>query len=82
MHVTPPGGGYFLWVALAPGFDALLLHQRALEEGISIAPGPVFSARRTFSHCVRLNHGQLPGARLEEAMKTLGRLIRLQAPYG
>lgn len=81
IRVSQPGGGYFLWVEFEPGFDALLLHQRALEHGISVAPGPVFSGRRRFAHCLRLNYGHPPDVRLDAAMKMLGRLIRLQAPY-
>ena len=72
-------GGYFLWVELA-GVDALGLHRRALEEGISIAPGPIFSAQREFHHCIRLNYGHAWDARAEAAMATLGRLIVGWAP--
>jgi DNA-binding transcriptional MocR family regulator len=81
IRVSQPGGGYFLWVEFEPGFDALLLHQRALEHGISVAPGPVFSARRKFGHCLRLNFGHPSDARFEASMQTLGRLMRLQPPY-
>lgn len=81
IRVSQPGGGYFLWVEFEPGFDALLLHQRALEHGISVAPGPIFSARRKFGHCLRLNYGHPVDARFEASMQTLGSLIKLQPPY-
>src|SRR5438067_2280474 len=45
-RVTRPRGGYFLWVELPKSVDALRLHRGALEEGISVAPGPMFSAKR------------------------------------
>ncbi|APW36873.1 GntR family transcriptional regulator [Rhodoferax koreense] len=81
VQVSQPEGGYFLWVTFAPGFDTLALHQQALALGISIAPGPIFSARRGFGHCVRLNFGHPWSERLEDAMATLGRLAhRLQSP--
>ncbi|RYF38775.1 MAG: PLP-dependent aminotransferase family protein, partial [Comamonadaceae bacterium] len=57
VRVSLPDGGYFVWVEFAAGFDALQLHQAALERGISIAPGPMFSARRRFGNCIRLNCG-------------------------
>ncbi len=76
-----PAGGYFAWVVFDAGFDALALHEAAREHGISLAPGPIFSARREFRHCLRLNGGQAWTTRLEEAMRTLGALVRLQAPY-
>jgi DNA-binding transcriptional MocR family regulator len=84
-HHFPPGtklarpqGGYFLWLELPSQVDTLLLHQQALERGISIAPGPIFSAKREFSHHVRLNFGHPDSERLEAAMATLGELINQQ----
>ncbi|MGQ2981309.1 MAG: aminotransferase-like domain-containing protein [Polaromonas sp.] len=81
VRVTRPPGGYFVWVVFDAGFDALALHEAALARGISVAPGPIFSARRDFRHCLRLNGGQAWDQRLEDAMRTLGALARRQAPY-
>ncbi|HAT32973.1 MAG TPA: GntR family transcriptional regulator [Janthinobacterium sp.] len=78
-RVTRPRGGYFLWVELASGVCALDLHRRALGEGISIAPGPIFSANRGFGNCIRLNYGHPWSAAHEAAIATLGRLIREQS---
>nr|WP_315229373.1 PLP-dependent aminotransferase family protein [uncultured Albidiferax sp.] len=76
VQVSKPGGGYFVWVVFAPGFDALALHQQALAQGISIAPGPMFSARQGLRHCIRLNFGHPWDARMEAAMAALGALVR------
>mgnify|MGYP000983081927 FL=1 len=73
-----PQGGYFLWLELPAKVDTLLLHQQALGEGISIAPGPIFSAKREFSHHLRLNFGHPDSERLDSAMATLGQLIYQQ----
>jgi DNA-binding transcriptional MocR family regulator len=73
-----PQGSYFLWLELPSQVDTLLLHQQALERGISIAPGPIFSAKREFIHHVRLNFGHPDSERLEAAMATLGKLIKQQ----
>lgn len=73
-----PQGGYFLWLELPPKVDTLLLHQQALSHGISIAPGPIFSAKREFRHQLRLNFGHPDSERLEVAMAILGQLIRQQ----
>ncbi|AOY90681.1 GntR family transcriptional regulator [Cupriavidus sp. USMAA2-4] len=78
VRVSRPDGGYFLWVEFEAGFDALALHRAALEEGIGIAPGPIFSARQGHRHCVRLNFGQLWSPRSEAAIATLGRLAAAQ----
>ena len=81
VRVSRPAGGYFVWVEFDQGFDALALHQAALAQGISVAPGPIFSARRHFRHCLRLNYGQPWEPRFEAAMQTLGALAGRQSPY-
>jgi DNA-binding transcriptional MocR family regulator len=73
-RATRPHGGYFLWVELPGSADALQIHRRALELGISVAPGPIFSATRAFGNCLRLNYGHAWDARSERALETLGRL--------
>jgi len=73
-RATRPLGGYFMWVELPQQVDALELHRRALALGISIAPGPVFSATGGFRHHLRLNYGHAWDARSERALATLGRL--------
>jgi DNA-binding transcriptional MocR family regulator len=78
--VAVPRGGYFLWVELAEGLDSLEVHQRALESGISIAPGPMFSARREFRNCLRLNCGHPWTAQMDRAIGELGRIIRGSGP--
>ena len=74
-RVTRPDGGYFLWFEFPQRVDALKLFHLALAQGISIAPGPIFSATRGFNHCARLNHGHPWDKRSEEAMAMLGRII-------
>lgn len=73
-RATQPAGGYFLWVELPEDADTLRLHRQALQHGISIAPGPIFSASRGFAHCLRLNYGQEWNAHSETALAMLGRL--------
>jgi DNA-binding transcriptional MocR family regulator len=75
-RVTRPSGGYFLWLELPERVDALKLFQLAHAQGISIAPGPIFSATRGFRHCLRLNYGHPWTPRSEKAMETLGRIIQ------
>jgi DNA-binding transcriptional MocR family regulator len=73
-RVTEPEGGYFVWLELPPGTDSLELHRRALKHGISIAPGPIFSPRREYRNCVRLNYGHPWSAELERAVRQIARL--------
>lgn len=74
-RVTRPEGGYFLWVELPPAVKALEVFRLAREKKISIAPGPMFSPRRRFENCIRLNYGLPWSPRVEAAMSTLGTII-------
>ena len=75
-RITRPRGGYFVWVELPPTTDALALHRRALDAGISIAPGPIFSAKREYRNCIRLNFGHPWSERLEQAVQQLATMMR------
>ena len=76
IQITPPEGGYFLWLELPENHDAIEIHRRALDQGFSIAPGPIFSARRAFRHCLRLNYGHPWNPSAENALRALGKLLR------
>lgn len=73
-RVTRPEGGYFHWVELPSQIDALQLHELALAQQISIAPGRLFSASDSYRHCVRINYGHPDDARCERAIRTVGEL--------
>lgn len=73
-RLSRPQGGFVLWVELPRGTSALAVQERALEAGISVAPGPIFSARGRFEHCLRLNCGHPWTDAHERAVATLGRL--------
>jgi DNA-binding transcriptional MocR family regulator len=80
-RTTRPEGGYFLWVELPAGVDALELHRRALQQGVGVAPGHLFSADRRYRHHLRINHGYPGDARFEAALRALGTLAKaLLAP--
>lgn len=74
--VTRPAGGQVLWVELPARVSALELYRRAIEQRISIAPGPLFSPTRKFHNFIRLNCGVLWSERVERAIATIGRLSR------
>nr|WP_294865315.1 PLP-dependent aminotransferase family protein [uncultured Pseudogulbenkiania sp.] len=76
VRVSRPNGGYFLWVEFPEGFDTLALHRQAAELGISIAPGPIFSASRQFRNCIRLNYGSPWGEIHDKGMEILGGVAR------
>ena len=74
-RATRPAGGYFLWVEMPAHVNAFDIHRRALSLGISVAPGPIFSAAQSHTHCLRLNYGHAWNARSEQALATLGQLV-------
>lgn len=77
-RATRPDGGYFTWLELPEGSDAIALHQRASALGICVAPGPIFSASRGYRRCLRLNYGHPLDARAVDALAALGRLVAEQ----
>lgn len=75
-RATRPAGGQVLWIGLPEPIDSLELYRRALAEKISIAPGPIFSAKRKFKNFIRLNCGNPWSPRLEGALARLGEMMR------
>jgi len=59
-RVTNPSGGMILWICLPGEVDTMELYHKAMEKGILIAPGSLFSLTRDFSSCFRINAGYLP----------------------
>ena len=73
-QMTRPKGNFILWVSLPVRVNTQDLHVRALERGISIAPGLIFSNTEQFNHCIRLNCGLPWNNETERALLTLGQL--------
>lgn len=76
--VTRPAGGHVIWVELPEQADALWLYEDALAEGISIAPGPLFSPGGRYRNCFRLNCAVTWTPRVEDALRRLGGLVKAQ----
>jgi DNA-binding transcriptional MocR family regulator len=73
-RITRPRGGHVLWVEMPESVDSLTLYRRALEKGISFAPGPMFSASGEFTNFLRLNCA-VPWSEMSEiALEQLGGL--------
>ncbi|MCK9605787.1 MAG: PLP-dependent aminotransferase family protein [Methylomonas sp.] len=75
-RITQPQGGFLLWVELPGKVDAITLTQQALALGISIAPGPIFSATQKYRNFIRLNCAVDWDERLNKALVTLGQLVQ------
>jgi DNA-binding transcriptional MocR family regulator len=73
-RISRPRGGFLLWVEMPHGKSALELHDRALARGVSVAPGPIFSAKQRFASCVRVSCGFPWSASIERGIRTLGEI--------
>jgi len=72
-RVTRPQGGFVLWVEMPEQVDSLRLYDLAHRQGISIAPGPLFSATGKYRNCVRLN-AAFYSEKMEGPVAALGRM--------
>ena len=75
-RAAAPAGGYFLWVECADAIDSLAVHRLALDSRITIAPGPMFSARRQFGNFIRLNYGHPWSSETDRAIRRLGEILK------
>lgn len=73
-RVTRPTGGFILWVEMPRGCDSVKLFELALARGISLAPGPMFSAARRYRNCMRISLGEPWSERTSRALAELGQL--------
>lgn len=74
-RISQPQGGFVLWLELPEGTDSFALARRALRKGVSIAPGPLFSASGKFGNFIRLSSARVWDARLERALLELAKLV-------
>ncbi|WP_158903674.1 PLP-dependent aminotransferase family protein [Burkholderia sp. L27(2015)] len=74
-RISRPKGGYVLWVELPEAVDSMKLYHRALESGITIAPGRMFSVSNAYKHCIRLNYSYPWTTEIDQALILLAKLI-------
>ncbi len=75
-RVTRPSGAFILWVELPKGCDSVALFEKLIPRGITIGPGPMFSASGRYRNCIRLSLGQIWSPRQEQALREVGKLAR------
>ena len=64
-----------LWLELPKHLDSRVLLDAALNKGICFAPGDAFSASGRYASCLRLSCGHDWGPRIENGVKTLGKIL-------
>lgn len=73
-RISHPQGGFLLWVQMPSQVDALTLHRIALNEGVLVAPGPLFSASGKYTNHIRLNCALPWDARLQAGLRHLAQV--------
>ncbi|WP_440054652.1 PLP-dependent aminotransferase family protein [Pseudoalteromonas sp. T1lg65] len=75
VRVSMPQGGCVVWLDLGKNYDAALLFHAAMESGVSITPGTLFSASDKYKSCIRLSYGLPWTADVEKAIRVLSQLL-------
>ena len=73
--ISKPQGGSVLWVRCQSHVNTSEFFQQALEQGVSFAPGIIFSPSGKYANYMRISFGIKWSERVEEAVQTLGRLV-------
>jgi DNA-binding transcriptional MocR family regulator len=71
-RTSRPVGGSVLWLELPPIVDAETLFDEAIEAGISLSPGHIFSPCSCYQNFLRLSYGHQWSERTEQALRWLG----------
>ena len=74
-RTSKPVGGCVLWLELPVSVDSEKLFDRAIAEGISIAPGSIFSPCNRYRNFIRLSFGHPWTEETDDALRHLGRTV-------
>tara|TARA_R110002096_G_scaffold188467_3_gene368378 strand:+ start:2097 stop:3536 length:1440 start_codon:yes stop_codon:yes gene_type:complete len=74
-RTSRPVGGSVLWLELPKSVDAEQLFDEAIDAGISIAPGQIFSPLARYTHFIRLSFGHPWCDQTEDAIRWLGQKV-------
>lgn len=73
--ISKPQGGSVLWLRCQSHVNTSDFFQEALEQGVSFAPGVIFSPSGKYANYMRISYGVPWNEQLEAAVKILGRLV-------
>lgn len=79
---TQPQGGYLSWVELPVGADSTRILQKSVQEDITFAPGPLFSAGNDYQNYLRISCGEAWTPELDGKLRRLGELAKQQLDEG
>ena len=73
--ISKPQGGSVLWVRCQSHVNTSEFFQEALEQGVSFAPGIIFSPSGKYTNYMRISYGVQWNTQVENAVKILGKLV-------
>lgn len=73
-RLSVPDGSLLLWVELPEGRSAQVVFDAALQQGIRVVPGTLFSNSGRFDHFLRISCGSAFTEAARQAMRQLGRI--------
>jgi 2-aminoadipate transaminase len=74
-HWTRPEGGFFSWLTLPAGGDAVDLARRAVERGVGVVPGSPFHPDDRGGDNVRLSFSMVDEAQIDDGIERLALLV-------
>ncbi|XPF93542.1 PLP-dependent aminotransferase family protein [Colwellia sp. RE-S-Sl-9] len=74
--ISEPKGGGVLWVRCRSHVDTEKLFHEAIENGVSFAPGAIFSASRKYNNFMRISFGVQWSDEVVKAITTLGGIVK------
>ena len=77
VRVTAPQGGLAVWLELPATVDTLAAYPKALDAGVVITPGPLFSASGKYGNCLRVSFSHPWDERRIHALNQLPELLNL-----
>jgi DNA-binding transcriptional MocR family regulator len=73
--ISKPQGGSVLWVRCQSHVNTSEFFQEAIAQGVSFAPGIIFSPSGKYANYMRISFGVQWSTQVENAVKTLGKLV-------
>ncbi|MBR9871094.1 MAG: PLP-dependent aminotransferase family protein [Gammaproteobacteria bacterium] len=76
VRTTAPQGGLAVWVELPEQINTIDVYSKALDEGIVITPGSLFSVSERFGNCLRVSFAHPWDDQRKRALKRILELVQ------
>jgi DNA-binding transcriptional MocR family regulator len=76
VKIAAPKGGFSIWLELPTTIDASALHRQALQHGIGIFPGQIFTTSSQYDHYIRINYCLMWNTKIDRYLEKLAFLIK------